>query len=57
MLITIRKTLPVFLQNGIDEGTLQKNRKGALDALRKISENGELGIQETCILAWGQIAR
>lgn len=46
----------MFLQTGIDERILTKNRICVLDSLRNLSEKGELGIQETCILAWGQIA-
>ena len=51
-----RRMLPVFLQDGIDEGVLSSNRARALNFLRTLSDDGELGIQETCVTAWGQIA-
>ncbi len=51
-----RRTLPVFLQDGIDEDILSQNRARALNFLRSLSDDGELAIQETCVLAWGQIA-
>lgn len=51
-----RRTLPVFLQDGIDDGVLLKNRAHVLNFLRNLSDDGELGIQETCVIAWGQIA-
>lgn len=53
----ISRTIPMFLQDGIDESILVRNRICALDFLRSLSEASELGIQETCILAWGQIAQ
>jgi hypothetical protein len=56
-LIFSRRTLPLFLQDGIDSGTLLNNRARALNFLRTLSDDGELRIQETCVLAWGQIAR
>jgi hypothetical protein len=27
-----------------------------LDFLRKVSDKNELSLQETCVLAWGQVA-
>lgn len=48
--------LPVFLQDGIEEGVCSSNRARALNFLRTLSDDGELGIQETCVAAWGQIA-
>ncbi|KAL9615276.1 MAG: hypothetical protein Q9167_000247 [Letrouitia subvulpina] len=51
------RTLPIFLRDGIDEEILKHNRVFALDFLRNLSEKSELALQETCILAWGQIAR
>lgn len=36
---------------------LRNNRVVALDFLRTLSEKSELVLQETCIQAWGQIAR
>ncbi|KAL9039802.1 MAG: hypothetical protein Q9180_002315, partial [Flavoplaca navasiana] len=50
-------TLPSFLRNDLDDVTLRRNRVSALDFLRNLSEKSELASQETCILAWGQIAR
>ena len=43
--------------DSVDEKILRKNRIVALDFLRTLSEKSELALQETCILAWGQIAR
>ena len=56
-LIVRRRTLPIFLQNLADTETGFRNRKVALDVLRKLSEQSDLALQETCVLAWGQIAR
>lgn len=44
------------------QGTLRpsivlKNRHIVLDFLRTLSDQNDLALQETCILAWGQIAR
>ncbi|KAL8891174.1 MAG: hypothetical protein Q9215_001770 [Flavoplaca cf. flavocitrina] len=50
-------TLPSFLRIDLDDVTLRRNRVSALDFLRNLSEKSELASQETCILAWGQIAR
>ena len=56
-LIVRRRTLPIFLQNVTDTEISSRNRKVTLDGLRKLSEQSDLALQETCILAWGQIAR
>lgn len=56
-LIVRRRTLPIFLQNVPDTEISIRNRKVALDVLRKLSEQSDLALQETCVLAWGQIAR
>ena len=56
-LIVRRRTLPIFLQNVADTEISLRNRKVALDVLRKLSEQSDLALQETCVLAWGQIAR
>ncbi|KAI4208635.1 MAG: hypothetical protein LQ348_000112 [Seirophora lacunosa] len=50
------RSLPSFLRTDIDEEMLRRNRVAVLDYLRVLSEKGELAFQETCILAWGQIA-
>ncbi|KAL8694218.1 MAG: hypothetical protein Q9218_001105 [Villophora microphyllina] len=55
--IAAGRTLPIFLSVHIDEATSRRNRISALDFLRSLSEKSELALQETCILAWGQIAR
>ena len=34
-----------------------QNRLVALDYLRGLTDQGDLSLQETCILSWGQIAR
>ena len=56
-LIVRRRTLPIFLRNVADTEISVRNRKVALDVLRKLSEQSDLALQETCVLAWGQIAR
>lgn len=56
-LIVRRRTLPIFLQNLADTEIGFRNRKVALDVLRKLSEQSDLALQETCVLAWGQLAR
>ncbi|KAI4170794.1 MAG: hypothetical protein LQ343_004683 [Gyalolechia ehrenbergii] len=55
--IAAGRQLPSFLRNGIDGDLLRRNRILALDFLRSLSEKSELSLQETCILAWGQITR
>ncbi|KAL9604378.1 MAG: hypothetical protein Q9219_000566 [cf. Caloplaca sp. 3 TL-2023] len=54
--IAAGRLLPSFLRNDIDEDILRHNRVLALDFLRSLSEKSELALQETCILAWGQVA-
>ena len=56
MLISCSQTIPLFLQDGLDEDVLFKNRICALEFLRTFSETSGLEMQETCILTWGQIA-
>ncbi|KAL8699738.1 MAG: hypothetical protein Q9224_001285 [Gallowayella concinna] len=51
------RTLPSFLRSDLDIVMLRRNNISALDFLRNLSEKSELASQETCILAWGQIAR
>ncbi|KAL9586349.1 MAG: hypothetical protein Q9212_000967 [Teloschistes hypoglaucus] len=55
--IAAGRTLPMFLSVRTDEMVSRRNRVSALDFLRNLSEKSELALQETCILAWGQIAR
>ncbi|KAL8800291.1 MAG: hypothetical protein Q9182_005285 [Xanthomendoza sp. 2 TL-2023] len=52
-----RRTLRSFMRNDLDGVMLRRNNVSALDFLRNLSEKSELASQETCILAWGQIAR
>ncbi|KAL8735716.1 MAG: hypothetical protein Q9181_002719 [Wetmoreana brouardii] len=54
--IAAGRTLPSFLHGNVEDMTLRRNRVSALDFLRNLSEKSELALQETCILAWGQIA-
>ena len=49
--------MPVFLQGISDPDILSKNRILSLDVLRNLSGQSDLALQETCVLAWGQIAR
>ena len=51
-----RRTLLVFLQDGVDGKFLRQNRILALEHLRGLSETAGPALQETCVLAWGQIA-
>ena len=51
-----RRTLIVFLQDGVDKGILRQNRILALDTLRSLSEKAGPALQETCVLTWGRIA-
>ncbi|KAL8834033.1 MAG: hypothetical protein Q9170_003964 [Blastenia crenularia] len=55
--IAAGRLLPSFLRNDIDGDLLRRNRVSALDFLRGLSEKSDLALQETCILAWGQVAR
>ncbi|KAI4194332.1 MAG: hypothetical protein LQ350_007823 [Teloschistes chrysophthalmus] len=55
--IAAGRTIPMFLSVPTDEMVSRRNRVSALDFLRNLSEKSELALQETCILAWGQIAR
>ena len=53
----LSRALPSFLRSDLDDVMLRRNSVSALDFLRNLSEKSELASQETCILAWGQIAR
>ncbi|KAI4102058.1 MAG: hypothetical protein L6R37_004617 [Teloschistes peruensis] len=55
--IAAGRTIPMFLSVRTDEMVSRRNRVSALEFLRNLSEKSELALQETCILAWGQIAR
>lgn len=57
LLTSIRRTLPVFMQVTLKASIVHKNRHIVLDFLRSLSDQSDLGLQETGILAWGQIAR
>ena len=57
MLTMGRRTLPAFLQCDPHVVILSKNRVIALDFLRSLSEQSNMSLQETCVLAWGQLAR
>ena len=55
--IAAGRTLPVFLRDSLKSAVYSKNRLVAFDFLRNLSDQGDVALQETCILAWGQIAR
>lgn len=55
--IAAGRTLPVFLRDSLEPSLCSKNRLIALDFLRNLSDHGNVTLQETCVLAWGQIAR
>lgn len=52
-----RRTLHVFLRTDIECLTLNDNRIRIFDFLRSLSANGDLALQETCILSWAQLAK
>ncbi|KAI9826145.1 MAG: serine/threonine-protein kinase M1 [Thelocarpon impressellum] len=52
-----RRALPAFLRADMDQDHLAQNRRVALNFLRELAEKNELGFQETCVLAWAQVAR
>ena len=52
-----RRTLPAFVQTTLNPSIALKNRHIVLEFLRTLSEKNDLALQETGILAWGQIAR
>lgn len=56
-LIVDRRTLPIFLQSLMPTLLLVKNRLVVIDVLRNLSDQNDLALQETSILAWGQAAR
>ena len=56
LLILDSRTLPTFLRQSLKSEVLQGNRIVALDFLRKVSDRNELSLQETCVLAWAQVA-
>lgn len=57
LLTGIRRTLPVFMQGALNPSVVLKNRHIFLDFLRTLSDQNDLALQETCVLAWGQFAR
>ncbi|KAG8530063.1 uncharacterized protein KY384_005545 [Bacidia gigantensis] len=50
-------TLSVFLRQNAGPEMATRNRLVTLDYLRNLSERGDLSLQETCILALGQMIR
>ena len=52
-----RRVLPKFLRTDLSAHVLLKNRVVVLEYLRSLSEQSNVSLQETCILAWGHIAR
>ncbi|KAM3088202.1 serine/threonine-protein kinase M1, variant 2 [Clarireedia jacksonii] len=56
--IAAGRALPQFLQGSkVPQGLLQKNRTNVLIILRDLCEKPALYLQETCVLAWGQLGR
>ncbi|KAL9130247.1 MAG: hypothetical protein Q9217_001540 [Psora testacea] len=51
------RALPVFLRQAVGCELALENRLLTLDYMRSLSDQGDVTVQETCILAWGQIAR
>jgi len=56
ILIESRRTVSAFLKIRSSEELLRKNRITTLDFLRMLAEKNETVLQETCILALGQVA-
>lgn len=52
----IRRALPSFVGFDHDEALLRTNRFDIIANLRTLSDD-DLLLQETCLLAWSQIAR
>ncbi|KAL7276740.1 serine/threonine-protein kinase M1 [Rhizina undulata] len=55
--IAAGQTMPVFVSFSHDELVLKSNRVILIDFLRSLSGGEDLFIQETCVLAWSQLAR
>lgn len=49
--------LPAFMRNEVPEKTRRTNRHRCLKFMMEIAARGDLGEQETLILALGQVAR
>lgn len=50
-------TLTAFLRNDVPAETRRNNRMLTLNFLKALSERNELAVQESLVLAWGQVAR
>ena len=57
LLTSTRRTMPVFMQSQLSPSVALKNRHIVLDFLRTLSDQNDIALQETSILAWGRIAR
>ena len=57
LLTNVRRTLPVFMKSIFNSSIILNNQHIVLDVLRTISDQNDLALHETAILAWGQIAR
>ena len=55
--IAAGRAMPFLLAGRVPEKVRSKNRLIALDFMRNLSDRSDLGLQETCILAWSQLAR
>ena len=55
--ILARQTITVYLEHHTNTEFIRQNRKIVLEHLRSLSTKSDAAIQETCILAWGQVAR
>ncbi|PQE07411.1 phosphatidylinositol 3 protein [Rutstroemia sp. NJR-2017a WRK4] len=56
--IAAGRALPEFLEGAeVPQSLLQKNRTNVLIILRDLCEKPALYLQETCVLAWGQLGR
>jgi serine/threonine-protein kinase ATR len=59
--IAAGRALPVFISEpptpGFDWEVLKRNRANALGLLKSVSDKGAAHLNETCIMAWGQVGR
>ncbi|RDW66710.1 hypothetical protein BP5796_09459 [Coleophoma crateriformis] len=55
--ISAGRTLPFFLRKVVDNDVSRRNAVNAFAILRSLSDQDTPHLQETCILAWGQLGR
>ncbi|KAK0737526.1 hypothetical protein B0T21DRAFT_450641 [Apiosordaria backusii] len=59
--IAAGRALPIFLANfsaaGVDNDVSKRNTARIIGLLKSISDQNVISLQETCIMAWGQVGR